>query len=294
MGIEIPSGKGASDENFPVGSWLLASHLRPHITTYYAFARTVDDIADNKQLKAGEKIRRLDAFAAALVNGTGDPADYGKAHRLRESLRETGVDVRRALDLIEAFRQDATKSRYADWAELTRYCDRSAAPVGRYLLDLHGESPDAYAASDALCGALQVLNHLQDCRNDYRDLDRIYLPQDWLAEAGVRMEDLDAYATTPALRTVLDRCLHGVDDLMTTAKTLPGRLRSRRLAMEVSVIAHLAGRLAERLRRGDPLAGRVALSKSDFVRCGATGIGAVLLRLRRPALHGNPSRATAR
>ena len=294
MAVEMPTGKAARDENFPVGSWLIAARLRPHIAAYYAFARAADDIADNNLLTAAEKVRRLEDFAAALIDGTGDPADFGKAHRLRESLRATKVDVRWASKLIDAFRQDATKNRYADWAELMRYCKRSAVPVGRYLLGLHGEPPDGYFASDALCGALQVLNHLQGCQTDYRDFNRIYLPQDWMEETGCVAEDLDATAASPALRAVLDRCLDNVDDLIATAKTLPTRLRNRRLAMEASVITRLASRLAQRLRNGDPLAGRIALSKSDFVRCGTSGVAAVLLRPRRSAITRSPGRATAR
>lgn len=294
IGVEIPSGKAAKEENFPVGSWLIAPRLRPHIAAYYAFARAADDIADNNRLTAAEKIRRLDAFAAALIDGTGDPADFGKAHRLRESLRATQVNVGWALKLIDAFRQDATKNRYADWTELMRYCNRSAVPVGRYLLDLHREPPDSYFASDALCGALQVLNHLQDCRNDYRDFNRIYLPLDRFEEAGCAVQDLNADAASPALRTVLDRCLGNVDELMVTARTLPIRLRNRRLAMEASVITRLADRLVQRLRHGDPLADRIAPTKSDFVRCGASGIAAVLLRPRRPVMTRGPSRTTAR
>src|SRR3546814_10832892 len=91
-----------------------------------------------------------------------------KATRLRLSLAATGVAAARGIDLVAAFKQDAVKRRYADWGELLGYCRLSANPVGRYLLDLHGEDPGGYAASDALCTALQILNHLQDCQGDYR------------------------------------------------------------------------------------------------------------------------------
>ena len=98
MGVELPSGKGAKDENFPVGSWLIARKLRPHVAAYYAFARAVDDLADNNVLPAAEKVARLRAFGAALSDGSGDPADFAKAHRLRQSMLATGTPFRHGLD----------------------------------------------------------------------------------------------------------------------------------------------------------------------------------------------------
>lgn len=271
--IETPSGKTAADENFPVGSFLLPRALRPHVAAFYAFARAADDIADNPDLAAEDKLARLDAMERGLVETGGDSRDSGlaKGRRLRASLDACGVTDRHARDLLDAFRQDAIKTRYADWGELCGYCSRSASPVGRYLLDLHGERQSDWPASDALCDALQVLNHLQDAQEDYRRMDRVYLPQDWLSEAGVSVADLEAPASPPGLRRVIDRCLDGVDAWLDLARTLPGRLSSRRLAMETAVIVGLAGRLAGRLRAGDPVAGRVALTRTDFLRCGVTG-----------------------
>lgn len=271
-GVETPSGKGAADENFPVGSWLLPAALRPHVATYYAFARAIDDIADNPALAPEDKIARLSAFEAALLDPTADRPGVEKASRLRESLAATGVPAARGTDLIAAFKQDAVKRRYADWGELLGYCQLSANPVGRYLLDLHGEDPAGYGASDALCTVLQILNHLQDCQDDYHNLDRVYIPADWLAAEGLDVTVLDASASPAGFRRVLDRCLDGVERLQTEAETLPGRLRSTRLAMESAVIVQLAKRLTRLLRRGDPLAGRVALGKGDFIVCGLKGV----------------------
>ena len=275
--IETPSGKGAADENFPVGSWLLPAALRPHVATYYAFARAIDDIADNPALAAEDKIARLAAFEAALVDPAADRPGLEKASRLRASLAATGVTAARGTDLVAAFKQDAVKRRYADWGELIGYCRLSANPVGRYLLDLHGEDPAGYAASDALCTALQILNHLQDCQDDHRALDRVYLPQDWLAAEGLDVGVLEAAAGPPGFRRLLDRCLDGVDRLLAEAALLPGQLRSARLAMESAIIVQLARRLARRLRAGDPLAGRVALSRADFLLCGLKGVCGVQL-----------------
>ena len=274
--VEAPSGKDAAYENFPVGSWLLPAALRPHVARLYAYARAIDDIADSPDLAPDEKIARLDGFARALTGASDDPA-YAKAHAMRRTLEATAITPRHCLDLVSAFKQDAVKGRYASWAELIDYCDRSAAPVGRFLLDLHGGSRDGYGASDALCNALQVTNHLQDCRDDYRSLDRVYLPLAWMREEGADVADLTGTRTPPPLRRVLDRCLAATRDLLDVAGRLPGGLRSRRLAMELSAILVIARALVRRLQAEDPLAGRIQLSKAGFVWCCVRGAAARLV-----------------
>lgn len=269
--IETPSGKGAADENFPVASFLLPARLRPHVMRFYDFARAADDVADDTELSAQEKIRRLDQFEEALDGAY----DLPVANRLRESLAATSVPDRHARDLLVAFRMDATKQRYEDWEALLHYCRYSANPVGRYLMDLHGESPALHPASDALCTVLQILNHLQDCQCDWQNLDRVYLPQDWLAEQGVKISDLGGASSKPGLRRLLDRALDRCDALIEAARARPARPQSRRLHAEMVVITRLAALLAARLRAEDPLAGRVALSRPDFLR--ATLIGIVAL-----------------
>jgi squalene synthase HpnC len=281
--VETPSGKGAGDENFPVGSWLLPARLRPHIARYYAFARAIDDIADNPALEPQEKIRRLDGFARALETGEGGP-EFAKAHALRASMIETGVPFRHGTDLTVAFKQDAVKRRYRDWDDLMGYCNNSAAPVGRYLIDLHGEGRHCYGASDALCNALQVLNHLQDCQADYRNLDRVYLPEPWLVEAGGSVADLDTDRASPALRRTIDRCLDGTAALVRQARPLPDLFRNRRFAMEAAFIWRIADRLLGELRRRDPLAERVVLTKGQFAAAGLWGVAQALLGRRRRAI----------
>ena len=282
--METPSGKTAADENFPVGSRLLPARLRPHVAAFYAFARAVDDIADNPVLEARDKIERLDGFARALAGAQpADPA-FARALDLRRSLAATGVTHRHGVDLTRAFKQDATKLRYADWEELIDYCNLSAAPVGRFLVDLHGESIEAYPASDALCNALQVLNHLQDCGDDYRSLNRVYLPQDWMTEAGIGVEVLGGERSPVALRRLLDRCLDAAEGLLAGAERLPDQLRDFRFAMEAAAIVAIARKLGRKLRRRDPLAERVALTKAQFGACCALGIGRVLLQRFRGRL----------
>jgi squalene synthase HpnC len=277
---ETPSGKGAGDENFPVGSFLLPRRLRPHVAVYYAFARAIDDIADNPTLSPGDKVVRLDGFDRALLGQTDDPA-FIKAIRARRMAEATGVPLDHMRDLIIAFKQDAVKLRYRDWADLRNYCRYSASPVGRFLLDLHGEDRSGWVASDALCDALQVLNHLQDCQADYQALNRVYLPMDWMGDARVTVEHLAAERASPGLRRVIDQCLDATEELLETARPLPDLLISRRLAMESATIVNIADDLLAKLRRQDPVAGRVQLSRLQFLSCGVRGVIQALFG-RRP------------
>ena len=269
--VETPSGKGAADENFPVGSFLLPKALRPHVAAFYAFARAIDDIADDTALPDAEKVIRLRAFDSALKGKPGYGAAFAKAHALRESMKATNVPTVHGSDLVAAFVQDCEKKRYRSWEELLGYCEKSANPVGRYLLDLHGEDRSSYRHADALSTVLQVVNHLQDMKKDKRALDRIYVIEPWLVESGGSLADIDADAESPALRKTIDRMLDGCDALMADARRLPFALKSRSLAMESAVIVRLAERLIALLRDGDPVARRVALSKFDFARAGIAG-----------------------
>ncbi len=179
---EARSGKTHHDENFPVASHFIAARHRGPILAFYRFVRAADDVADNPGLSPDEKLELLDRLDAALT-GSG-PADP-EAEPLKAALAERGLSPRHARDLLDAFRMDANKLRYADWRELMHYCSLSAMPVGRFVLDVHGENPQAtWPASDAICAALQVINHLQDCADDYRNLDRVYLPLETLEKHG--------------------------------------------------------------------------------------------------------------
>jgi squalene synthase HpnC len=269
--VEAPSGKGRGGENFPVGSWLIRRDLRAHVHAFYRFARNADDVADNPVLTPADKIRRLDRMAAVLDGAA--PDEYSpSAAAMRRSLLATGVSAQHCHDVLRAFRQDAEKRRYRDWDQLMDYCRYSAAPVGRQLLDLHAESRATWSASDALCAALQVLNHLQDCVEDYRRLDRVYLPLDDLAAAGIGVEALAEPKASPALRRVLDVLLDRTALLVGDARGLAPGVAAPGLRRECAVIVELAARLLARLRRGDPLAERVGLGRWDFAAALVKGV----------------------
>jgi squalene synthase HpnC len=265
----LRSGKGHKDENFPVASRLIHPRHRGAILAFYEFVRVADDIADHATLGESEKLNLLDRLEAGLL---GQRDDQSEAVALRTVLRERNLSPRHAQDLLTAFRMDVTKLRYRNWDDLMGYCSYSAMPVGRYVLDVHGEDRSTWPANDALCAALQIINHLQDCKKDYQSLNRVYVPEDALAVAGARIEDIGRDAATPALR----RCLTGLAErtgkLLDDSAAFSPRIRDFRLAMEVAVIQSLARRLVSLLIERDPLSERVHLGKGAMAGIGLLGI----------------------
>jgi squalene synthase HpnC len=267
--LEARSGKGHRDENFPVASRLIAPRHRAPILAFYEFVRTADDIADHATLAPAEKLALLDRLEATLL-GKSDEEPVGVA--LRSQLAARGLAARHALDLLTAFRMDVTKLRYRDFDDLIGYCSVSAMPVGRFVLDVHGESRATWRANDALCAALQIINHLQDCGEDYRNLDRVYLPLDALAQAGAGVESLGGACATPALLACIHRLARRTGDLLRDSRPFCAGIADTRLALEVAVIQRLAQRLVGLLSRRDPLCARVHLGKAGVAGFGLLGI----------------------
>jgi hydroxysqualene synthase len=276
---QLRSGKGAHDENFPVASRLIKRQHRPVILAFYEFVRVADDIADHPGLVSTEKIARLDRLEESLLGrGGSDPEGL----RLRAMLEERNLSPRHAQDLLSAFRQDATKSRYATWDELIDYCSRSAMPVGRFVLDVHGETRATWPASDALCAALQIINHVQDCAKDYRALDRVYIPLDALAANGASVEQLEGRETAPELKACLRGVVARTASLLDESRGLEARVSDTRLSLEISVIQSLASRLIAILMVRDPLAERVHLTKAEALATALNGgTRAIVRRLVR-------------
>jgi len=265
---EARSGKSARGENFPVASWLVGARQRPVIRAFYRFVRAADDVADNPTLSSDEKLTLLDRLEAALDGRVDEP----DAEPLRRALGERGLSLRHALELLNASRLDATKRRYSDLAELVGYCRLSAMPVGRFVLDVHGESRALWAGSDALCAALQVINHLQDCGDDYQKLDRVYLPLRVLRAHGAKVEMLAGRRAAPALRDALRELADYAAALVEDGAALIPHIADLRLAAEIGAICAVARRLAQQLRRRDPLAERIALGRPEFLAVAATGV----------------------
>ena len=285
---EFRSGKGHRDENFPVASWIIHPRHRALILAFYNFVRTADDIADHATLSADEKLAYLDLLEAELT-GKGD--SQKEAVNLRQALAERAMPPRHALDLLTAFRMDVTKLRYESWDELIHYCRYSAMPVGRFVLDVHGESTSTWAANDALCAALQINNHLQDCGKDFRDLNRVYLPLDAMKEAGALVDEL---ALNKAPEKLL-RCLQGLaarnEKLLGESKPFSAEVRDFRLGLEISLIQAFADRIVRTLKVRDPLSERVHLSPLELM---GLSIGAIAREtLRRGVGRRGVSRSTA-
>ncbi len=272
------SGKSDRDENFPVAA-LLAPRYRAPVLAFYRFVRAADDVADHATLAPEKKLALLDGLARALTGqGPGDPV----AEPLKRTLVERRITDRHALDLIEAFKRDVTKNRTRDFDDLIDYCRLSAMPVGRYVLDLHGESRDTWAASDKLCAALQIINHLQDCGKDFRDLDRVYIPADALAAHGARVDMLGADRATPELQAVIADLARRTQGLLAESAVFPMQVRNIRLAMNVGAIQKLAEQLTAGLIVHDPLSEKVHASTSAFFMTALGAAGAVLARRAIP------------
>jgi squalene synthase HpnC len=279
---DLRSGKTYRDENFPVASWIIHPRHRALILAFYNFVRTADDIADHATLGKRDKLNYLDLLEAELL-GQGD--SQPEAVNLRAALAQRSMPPRHALDVLIAFRMDVTKLRYENWDEVIHYCRYSAMPVGRFMLDVHGESTSTWPASDALCAGLQINNHLQDCGKDYRDLNRVYLPRDALAATGASVEALgQKQASAPLLQ-----CLHSLaartEILLDESKPLSAEVRDFRLGLEISVIQAFADKIVRLLKVRDPLSQTVHLGPAELVAHSLGGLAGEMARRavgRRP------------
>jgi squalene synthase HpnC len=269
----LSSGKGHCDENFPVASILIRKRHRPVILAFYRFARAADDVADHSSAKPSEKLRILERMWRTLQ---GEVEDASEAATLLRYLLERNLTAQHGRDLLEAFRRDVTKLRYRNWDELMDYCRYSAAPVGRFVLDVHGESRATWPASDALCTALQLINHLQDCGKDYRALDRVYLPLDLLNETGADVASLGATRAPPPLREAISQLAARTQHLLSKSRIFAAQIRDRRLALEVGVIQRLAEDLTRRLIVRDPLSERVHHRLPEIILLALSGGADVL------------------
>lgn len=278
---DLSSGKGHKDENFPVASFVLKPEHRAVVMAFYRFARKADDIVDHPTASAEDKLERLERLRTTLSGA--DDLD-SEALTLRQAQERRGLSARHGLDLLEAFRRDARQTRYRDYDALLDYCRYSAMPVGRFVLDVHGESEDLWPASDALCAALQIINHLQDCGKDYKALNRVYIPLDLLSAADVTVAALGESQASAPLRSVLKGLASRAQDLLGASKGFAPAIRSRRLAMEVATIQALAEDLALRLVRADPLSERVHHRPVEAALIAvAAAAGQLLVKRRRPS-----------
>jgi hydroxysqualene synthase len=300
--------KQSHAENFPVAGWFLAGRHRAAVQAYYAYARLADDIADSTELTVIQKLTALDEVEKALIHGAGsESAPPAAARRLGAVLRARSIPMAVASDLLVAFRADARNPPIRTYADLTAYCAKSANPVGRFLLALHGEK-GADEPSDHLCTALQILNHIQDVRVDAETLKRCYIPLAWLNAQDIDLIDLldpDGLTTTaPDFAPIRDDGMHGdsdedlaletsarakpieeaklqsclnklldeADGLLVGAQSLPARIQDQGLRAQSAAILVLAQRLAKRLRNGNPWRYRISLTAFDWLSAAMVGL----------------------
>jgi hydroxysqualene synthase len=285
---ELRSGKGSGDENFPVASRIIHRRHRPVVLAFYEFVRIADDIADHATLDQTEKLARLDRLEGSLLAQSNEDVS---GVILRRMLQERGLSPVHAQQLLNAFRQDVIKLRYANWDELMDSCRLSAMPVGRFVLDVHGESRSTWPASDALCAALQIINHLQDCSKDYRELNRVYIPLDALAADGLGVDALGYDRASPALVHCLQSLADRTGQLLAGSHELSTQVGNLRLAMEISVIQRLAERLVAILQVRDPLSEKVHLTKPRMLLTIMAGAAAALSHKFMKRMIPSPSAA---
>lgn len=229
-------------ENFPVASLLLPRSMRPHIAAIYAFARRADDFADEGPLDPEVRLRLLDDWHDRLrgasggtpppPGSTGDPfireQDALIFTAIGNTIERCCLPVSLFEDLLSAFRQDVTTTRYATWSDVLDYCRRSANPVGRLVLRVAGRvEPRLDEASDALCTALQLTNFWQDLHRDWDRTGRLYVPLDELQRTGALEGDLRDDRLTPEWRTLLASLVGRTRDLFATGRPVADHVRGR-------------------------------------------------------------------
>ena len=197
-------------ENFPVASRLIPAHLRPHVAAIYAFARTADDFADEPGRDRNERLRLLNDWRARLhaapAPDANDPFPGSVFVALHDTIARFDLPLQLFDDLLDAFTQDVTTTRYATWTAVLDYCRRSANPVGRLVLRLSGYRDERLdAASDAVCTALQLTNFWQDLAIDWSN-GRLYVSEDIYSRLDAEVGDLDRRQMTPRWSAVLAEC----------------------------------------------------------------------------------------
>ncbi len=276
-------------ENFPVASILLPRRLRVPVQNIYRFARSADDIADEGDALPEQRLEQLSQYRDALRQiqhgrlGLGQTHPlYPVFHPLSETIRQHELPIDPFFDLLSAFEQDVTTTRYADDQALMDYCRRSANPVGRLMLHLYGQADsENLQQADAICTGLQLTNFWQDVAIDWQK-DRVYLPQDrrirhgvtedyiatqtqlGLQSAGPNSDDTAA-RLTPGWQSLMGEQVEQARELLQAGLPLAHRLGGR-IGLELRLVVHGGLRILERLDQlhYDIFFQRPTLAKGDW------------------------------
>jgi phytoene synthase len=239
-------------ENFPVASLLLPAPLREPVAVIYRFARSADDLADEGGDSPDIRLQKLNSYRAELGRiERAEPPGAPLFQELEKIIKDHALPVQPFRDLVDAFSQDVTKKRYANFTEVMDYCRRSANPVGRLLLQLFKRTTDSeLRQSDAICSALQLINFWQDVDIDYTRDQRVYLPQDEMARHGVTERHLAEKRCDAAWRELMRFQVSRSRQLMLSGAPL-GRSLPGRVGLEIRATVQGGLRILEKIEQAD-------------------------------------------
>jgi squalene synthase HpnC len=254
-------------ENFPVASWLVPARMRPPIEAIYGFARGADDVADEGFLPDGERLAGLDTYLRALDAIEAGRNPGARFERIEDAIREWALPVTLLRDLIDAFKQDVVKKRYATFAELMDYSRRSANPIGRLVLHVFGAASAVnQERSDLICSSLQFINFWQDVAMDW-EKGRVYIPREDLERFGVGEDDIAAGKVTGAWRELMrfecERARAMIGEGAPLGFALPGRM-----GLEIRATVAGGAAILDKIDAagGDVFRHRPKLTKLDWAR----------------------------
>ena len=269
----LMSGKSYSDENFPVASFLMTKKIRSIVRVFYFFARMADDIADHQKLSSNQKKKILLFFDNAISKSK--KTNNKILDKMIAKFKELPSGKKYSRNLLKAFMMDASNKKYKNWNDLLYYCKFSANPVGRFVIDAVNERKNIekiYEASDSLCTALQIINHIQDCKKDFKELNRVYIPESFFKKYSVDKKILRKSKSVENFERLKIEIVDNV--LLSLRKTKLGlrEIQSWRLRKETLIILNIAKRLCNLLKINDPLEKQIKLSRIDFIFCFFKGI----------------------
>jgi len=276
--IELLSGKTFTDENFPVASFIIKKNIQKYIRTFYFFARTADDVADNSTLLSKEKIKILTFFDNILE--LEKKTNITILNNIINFFPEIPFAKKYSRNLLQAFLMDAKGKKYNTWNDLIFYCKYSANPVGRFVIDLIYQKKnlsqtnfeEIYLASDSLCTSLQIINHLQDCKKDFEELRRIYIPKSFFKKYSLDKEILKLRGSNAKFLDLVSEMVEKVEIMLTKSDKGLRMIKPWSLRKETLIILNIAKRLCYLLKINNVLRKKVKLSRIDLIFCFIKGI----------------------
>ena len=252
-----------SAENFPVASALIPKHAREAIHALYQFARSADEIADDHTIPDATRREKLQQLYNGLLSGEINNIPYHSRDYYRHTVYGS-YNLKHGLALLSAFIQDTEKKKYQTWEETLDYCRRSAATIGRHVLEATQEFAADVESSDKICTVLQLINHLQDLKKDYVNDGRLYFHQ--FNEAEINAEKESESVTKAKLEVIAK-----LQEMLSSSKDILSTISSIRVRAEIAVIYKIAQQLLKKLSKNDILTSRVELTKFEKVKALITG-----------------------